>query len=249
LNNRLPIKFFLIILFLGWTILPSPGFGADKGVLKADGKTNFMPVHWDQAFLRLISSPDKGKLERGEILCEIKKRDSNTVIAQSIGIIKAKAEDCFKVVRSYNQYTKLMPSTVENKVIRSFLLEGDQAGVEAVDFWTRVRVLGFSTRYLLRIVHLLEPVKQQFRSFWTLVDNPDQLPACLDKEGKSCRNDLSVNLGSHQFEPFPGNTNYTLHTYTVTVSGKSWWQQTAFRLGGTKSMEAVTQAIRNVLEK
>jgi hypothetical protein len=56
-------------------------------------------------------------------------------------------------------------------------------------------------------------------------------------------------LGSHQFEPFPGNSNYTLHTYTLTVSGKSWLQQTAFQLGGTKSMGEVTQAIRNVLEK
>jgi hypothetical protein len=249
LNTRLPGKFFLITLFLGWIILPAPGFGADKGTLKADGKTNVMPVRWDQTFLRLISVPDKGKLERGEILSEINKMGVDTVLAQTMGLIKAKAEDCFKVVQNYNQYINLMPCTVENKVIRSFQLEGENAGAEAVDFWTRIRVFGFNTRYLLRIAHLPEPNKQRFRSFWTLVDHPDQLPACVDKGEKPCRNDLAVNLGSHQFEPFPGNPNYTLHTYTLTVSGKSWMQQTAFRWGGTKSMGDVTQAIRKVLEK
>ncbi|MGA3083200.1 MAG: hypothetical protein ABSE95_00220 [Thermodesulfobacteriota bacterium] len=81
------------------------------------------------------------------------------------------------------------------------------------------------------------------------MDNPGHLPACQDLRKKPCQNDLAVNLGSHQFEPFPGNSNYTLHTYTLTVSGKSWLQQTAFHFGGIKSMGDVTQAIRNVLEK
>jgi len=166
-----------------------------------------------------------------------------------MGLIKAKAEDCFKVVRNYNQYITLMPCTKESKVVRSFQLEGEPIGVEPVDFWTRIRVMGISTRYLLRIAHLPEPAKQQFCSFWTLVDNPGHLPACQDLRKKPCQNDLAVNLGSHQFEPFPGNSNYTLHTYTLTVSGKSWLQQTAFHLGGVKSMGDVTQAIRNVLEK
>ena len=249
MNHKFHIGILLTVITLGWIMLPAAGIGADKETLKADVKTNVMPVRWDQAFLRLIPSPDKGKLERGEILCEIKKAGSDTLLAQTIGLIKAKTEDCYKVVRNYNQYINLMPCTVESKVIRSFQLEGENAGAEAVDFWTRVRVFGFNTRYLLRIAHLPEPNKQQFRSFWTLVDHPDQLPACLDNEKKTCRNDLVVNLGSHKFEPFPGNSNYTLHTYTLTVSGKSWLQQTALHLGGKKSMEDVTLAIRKVLEK
>jgi hypothetical protein len=243
------MRILLTVITLGCIMLPVSGMGAEKEPLKADGKTNVMPVRWDQTFLRLIPSPDKGKLERGEILCEIKKVGSDTVLAQSVGLIKAKAEDCYKVILNYNQYINLMPCTVESKVIRSFNLEGEPAGAEAVDFWTRVRVFGFNTRYLLRIAHLPEPNKHRFRSFWTLVDHPDQLPSCLDNEKKTCRNDLAVNLGSHQFEPFPGNSNYTLHTYTLTVSGKSWLQQMAFTLGGTKSMGDVTLAIRSVLDK
>lgn len=242
-------KILAIAITIGLIILSTSGFGADRGDLKADGRTNVMPIRWDQAFCRIISSPDKNKLEQGEILYEIKKVDANTVVAQSVGLIKARAEDCFKVVRNYNQYISLMPCTVENKVIRSFRLEGDNMGAEAVDFWTRVRILGFDTGYLLRIAHLTEPKKHRFRSFWTLVDHPDQLPGCLDLKKKPCQNDLTVNMGSHQFEPFPGNSNYTLHTYTLNVSGKSWFQQTAFNLGGTKSMVDVTLAIRNELVK
>jgi hypothetical protein len=239
----------LIIITFGWIFLFAPGLGADKGPLYAYGKINVMPVRWDQAFFRLISTPDKAKLDRGEVLCEIRKAGKVMVLAQTMSLIKAKAEDCFKVVQNYNHYVNLMPSTEESKVIRSFHLEGENAGAEAVDFWTRIRVLGFNTRYLLRIAHLDEPKKQQYRSYGTLVDHPDQLPACHDQGEKPCRNDLAVNLGSHQFEPFPGNSNYTLHTYTLTVSGKSWWQKTAFHLGGTKIMGDVTQAIRKVLEK
>jgi hypothetical protein len=249
LNKLIKFRIFLITIIFVWILVGTSGFGADHKGLKADGKTNVMPIRWDQAFLKLISAPDKAKLEQGEILCEIKKRGSDTIIVQSMGLIKAKAEDCFKVVRNYNQYITLMPCTKESKVVRSFQLEGEHTGVEAVDFWTRIRVWGISTRYLLRIAHLTEPAKHQFRSFWTLVDKPDQLPACQDFGKKPCQNDLAVNLGSHQFEPFPGNSNYTLHTYTLMVSGKSWLQQTAFHLGGTKSMGEVTQAIRNVLEK
>ncbi|MBA4395284.1 MAG: hypothetical protein C0407_17170, partial [Desulfobacca sp.] len=136
----------------------------------------------------------------------------------------------------------------ENKVVRSFQLEGDYLGVEAVDFWTRIRVLGLDTRFLLRIAHLPEPKNHRFRSFWTLVNNPDQVSGCQDSEKKPCQNDLALNLGSHQFEPFPGNSSYTLHTYTVTLAGKSWLQQTAFHLGGKKNMADVTQSIRNALE-
>ena len=249
MNNLIKNWIFSAIIILVWISLGTSGFGADYQGLKADGNTNVMPIRWDQAFLKLISTPDKAKLEQGEILCGIKKWDNNIITTQSMGLIKAKAEDCFKVVRNYNQYITLMPFTKESKLVRSFQLEGEPIGVEAVDFWTRIRVMGISTRYLLRIAHLPEPAKQQFRSFWTLVDNPGHLPACQDLRKKPCQNDLVVNLGSHQFEPFPGNSNYTLHTYTLTISGKSWLQQTAFQLGGTKSMGDVIQAIRNVLEK
>jgi hypothetical protein len=58
---------------------------------------------------------------------------------------------------------------------------------------------------------------------------------------------LTLNLGSHQFEPYPGDPNYTLHTYTVTIAAKNWLQQVAFRLGGHKSMQEVTQAIRKAV--
>lgn len=248
--NVLKILILFATITMGWILYGPSSFGADHQGLKADGRTNAMPIRWNQAFLKLITAPDKAKLEQGKILCEIKKWDGNTVTAQSMGLIKAKVEDCFKVVRSYyNQYVTLMPCTKESKVVRSFQLEGEHSGVEAVDFWTRIRVLGISTRYLLRIAHLPEPEKQQFRSFWTLVDNPGHLPACQDLRKNPCQNDLTVNLGSHQFEPFPGNANYTLHTYTLTVSGKSWLQQTAFHLGGAKSLGDVTLAIRKVLEK
>jgi hypothetical protein len=249
LKKRLIPKGLLIALAFSWGVLNSSGVGADQKALNADGKSNSMPIRWDQAFSRIISLPKTEKLEQGEILCEINKVDSETLVAQSVGLIKAKAEDCFKMVCNYNQYVKLMPYTVENKVIRSFQLEGNYPGAEAVDYWTRIRVFGFDTRYFLRIAHLPEPKNHRFRSFWTLVNNPDQVSACLDSEKKPCQNDLALNLGSHQFEPFPGNSHYTLHTYTLTLSGKSWFQQTAFRLGGKKTMADVTQSIRNALEK
>ncbi|HMK66038.1 MAG TPA: hypothetical protein VK564_09605 [Thermodesulfobacteriota bacterium] len=226
-----------------------PAYGFMQGDCRADGKTNTMPIRWEQAHHPLISKPDRAKLLKGEILCEIKKVDPDTVVAESIGLIRAKAEDCFEVVRNYNQYVKLMPHTVENKVIRTFQLEGDYNGVEAVDFWTRVRVFGFDTAYLLRIAHLSDLKKQLFRSFWTLVDNPAKLPACRDSEKRPCRNDLALNIGAHQFEPFSGNTDYTLHTYTLMISGKNWWQQLAFKIGGKQSMGDVTASIRNAVEK
>ena len=181
------IWLFSAVFILGWVLLPASVFGNEYTVPKADGKTNVMPIRWDQAFLGLISSPDKIKLERGEILCEIKKGGSDTILAQTMGLIKAKAEDCFMVVRNYNQYINLMPCTVESKVIRSFHLEGENFGAEAVDFWTRVRIFGFNTRYLLRIAHLADPNRQQFRSFWTLVDHPDQTPGCRDNENRPCQ--------------------------------------------------------------
>ena len=235
-----------VIVTLGW-IGSGNGLAVDRKALQADGRSNTMPVQWDQASPKIIPHLDKARLERGEVLCEIKKIDPQTVAAQSVGLIKADPAECFKIVRKYNQYVKLMPNTVENRVVRSFMLEGEYAGAEAVDFWTRVSVLGFDTRYLLRIAHLSEPQNRRFRSFWTLVNNPAQVTGLCGSEKTPCENDLALNLGSHQFEPYPGNPNYTLHTYTVNLAGKYWLQQAAFRLGGQKTMEDVTQGIRKAL--
>ena len=109
-------------------------------------------------------------------------------------------------------------------------------------------VLGFDTRYLLRIAHLADPLSRRFRSFWTLVNNPSQVAGVCDSGKTPCENDLALNLGSHQFEPYPGNPTHTLHTYTLTLEGKNWLQQSAFRLGGRKTMEEVTQGIRKALK-
>ena len=236
----------LVIAALGW-LGAANGLAEDRKALQADGQTNIMPVHWDQASPKIIAHLDKARLERGEVLCEIKKIDAQTVAAQTVGLIEADPAECFKIVRKYNQYVQIMPGTVENRVIRSFRLEGNYAGAEAVDFWTRVRVLGFDTGYLLRIAHLIDPQSNRFRSFWTLVDNPAKVVAVCGSGKTPCENDLALNLGSHQFEPYPGNPNFTLHTYTVNLAGKNWLQQVAFRLGGGKTMRAVTQGIRKAL--
>jgi len=235
-----------VMVTLGW-LGSGNGLAADRKGLQADSRANTMPVHWEQASPRIITHLDKTRLERGEVLCEIKRIDSQTVAAQSVGLIKADPADCFKIIRRYNQYVRFMPNTVENRVVRSFTLEGDYAGAEAVDFWTRVSVFGFDTRYLVRIAHLSDPPSRRFRSFWTLVDNPAQVTGLCGSEKTSCENDLALNLGSHQFEPYPGNPSYTLHTYTVNLAGKYWLQQAAFSLGGQKSMQAVTQGIRKAL--
>ena len=235
-----------VIVTLGW-FGSGTGLAADQKCLQADGRSNIMPVNWDQTSPKIIPRLDQAKLERGEVVCEIKKIDSQTVVAQSEGLINADPAECFEIVRRYNQYVQLMPHTVESRVIRSFRLEGDYAGAEAVDFWTRVNVLGFNTRYLLRIAHLSEPQSRRFRSFWTLVDNPTQVAGVCGSEKTPCENDLTLNLGSHQFEPYPGNPNYTLHTYTVNLAGKNWLQQVAFRVGGQKTMQEVTQRIRRAL--
>ncbi len=240
------LAFLSVIITLAW-LGSGTGLAADWKALQADGRTNTIPVHWDQASPKVIPHFDEASLERGEVLCEIKKIDPQTAVAQSGGLIKADPADCFKVIRKYNQYTQLMPHTVESRVIRSFTLEGEYAGAEAVDFWTRVNVLGFDTGYLLRIAHLSEPQRGRFRSFWTLVDNPAQVAGVCGSEKTPCENDLALNLGSHRFEPYPGNPNYTLHTYTVTLAGKNWLQQAAFRLGARKIMQGVTQGIRKAL--
>jgi hypothetical protein len=223
------------------------GFAANWKGLKADGQTNTMPVHWSQTSPKIIVHPDQARLERREVLCQVEKIDAETVMAQTVGLIQADPGECFKVIRKYNQYVQIMPDTVESRVIRSFRLEGDYGGAEAVDFWTRLRVLGFGIGYLLRIAHLSDPEKNWFRSFWTLVDNPTQIVGICDSGKTPCENDLAVNLGSHQFEHYPRNPAYALHTYTVIFMGKSWLQRVAFQLGGQKKMREVTEAIRKAL--
>ncbi|MEW6184559.1 MAG: hypothetical protein AB1585_02330 [Thermodesulfobacteriota bacterium] len=242
--------FTALILALWTMLLPlSSARGSEANPLKAEGTSDSMPIGWEQAYQKIIQLPENSRLEKGEILGEVKKVGDHTILAQTLGMVKARAEDCFKVAKSYPLYARLMPCTVENKVIRSFPLEGGPPGLEAVDFWTRVKVLGFNTRYLLRIAHLADPQKHRYRSFWTLVDRPDQLKACRDQENQPCQNDLSINLGSHLFEPFPGNPQYTLHTYTLKLSAEGWLRRSAIRLGGIHSMKEVTQAIRKALER
>jgi hypothetical protein len=238
------LKIGLVMAAMAW-LGAANGLAEDRKALQADCQTNTMPVHWDQASPKIIDRIDSARLERGEVLCEIKKIDPQTVAAQTVGLIKADPAECFKIVRKYNQYVEFMPGTVENQVIRSFKLEGDYAGAEAIDFWTRVKVLGFETRYLLRIAHLSDPQSNRFRSFWTLVKNPAQVVVC--GSGKTPENDLALNVGSHQFELYPGNPTYTLHTYTVNLMGKNWLQRTAIQLGGQKKMQEVTQRIRDAL--
>ncbi len=235
-----------MIITLGW-LGSGNGLAADRKDLRADGGTNTMPVHWDQASPKIISHLDQAEMEWGEVLFEIKKLDPQTLAAQSAGLIKADPAECFKIVRKYNQYAEIMPHTVESRVIRSFRLGGDYAGAAAVDFWTRLNVYGFEIGYLLRIAHLSEPQNRRFRSFWTLIDNPTQVVGVCGSEKTPCENDLDLNLGSHQFEPYPGNPNYTLHTYTVILGTKNWLQQVAIRLGSRKTMPGVTQGIRKAL--
>jgi hypothetical protein len=250
-DMKRPFRFGVLFLTLLGGLLPVSGGLRSESLppnIKAEGKSNNMPVLWEQAYQKIIQLPDSSLLEKGEILGEVKNAGNQTFLAQTMGLIKARAEDCFKVVKNYPLYIRIMPCTVENKVLRSFTLEGDHQGLEGVDFWTRIRVLGFDTRYLLRIAHMVDPQRHSYRSFWTLVDRPDQLKECRDQGNQPCRNDLSLNLGSHQFEPFPGYPHYTLHTYTLKISGEGWLRRSALLLGGIKSMKGVTLAIRKALE-
>ena len=217
--------------------------------LMAGPLTNMMPISWDQAYSRIIVSPDQAELERGEIIFDSKKIDGKTVVAQSIGLIDATPEECFRIVRDYNHYTGTMPYTVESKIVRSFRLEGENPGAETVDFWTMVRVLGHETGYLIRVVHLPDPENRLYRSFWTLVSNPAAVSGCKDANAHPCENDLDMNIGSHQFELYKGNPGRTMHTYTLKIKGKSWVQNVGLRAGSGSSMRSVTKSIREAVIK
>lgn len=217
--------------------------------LTANPLSNVIPVSWDQAFTRTIVSPDFSLLEKGEILAEVKRLDDGTVMAQSIGLIDAGAEECVRVARDYEHYTAIMPYTVEGRVVRSFRLDGENSGAEAIDFWTKVCVLGFKTRYLIRMAHLDDPERHLYRSFWTLVRNPASVPGCIDAKGRPCENDLAMNIGTSQFEPYKGNPARTMQTYTLKIKPSSWTQSFGLRVGCRGSMQDVTKAIRAAVIK
>jgi hypothetical protein len=88
----------LVIAALG-LLVAAAGLAADRRALEADGQTNTMPVHWDQASPKIIAHLDKARLERGEVLCEIKKIDPQIVGGQTVGLIKGDPAECFKIVR------------------------------------------------------------------------------------------------------------------------------------------------------
>jgi hypothetical protein len=242
-------RFWLLLCLVLWLIaIPGlPGSLAASGAWNADGRSDRMPIDWDAAYFSVIEAPNLERLARGEIITEIARVDEQTVVAQSIGRIKARPQVCFDLVRRYDQYMAIMPHTVESKVIRAFALDAPYPGAEAVDFWTRISVFGFSTGYLLRIVHLVDPEAERLDIYWTLVDDPAQSTDCLDAKQRPCANDLAVNKGSHRFEPFPGAPEHTLHTYTLTLSGTRWYQQAALRFGAQQSVCDVVTSIRETL--
>ncbi len=215
--------------------------------LKANPFTNRMPISWNEAYFKLINSPDEADLEKGEIVVELKKLGDDTIMAQSMGLIEAGPEECARVVSDYNNYTSIMPYTVESRIVRSFPLEGENAGAQAIDFWAKVSVFGFQTSYLIRVVHLADPGSHRYSSFWTLVRNPAADSGCIDSDGRPCENDLDMNIGSSQFEPYKGNPNRTLYTYTLKIKGKSWTQCCGLRVGCGSSMRDVTKAIRKAV--
>lgn len=220
---------------------------AAKNDEMADPMTNIMPISWNDAFFKVINSPSESELEEGNVLFDMMAMENNTVAAQSIGLIAASPKECFKVVRNYNHYAEIMPYTAESKIVRSFTLGGENAGAEAVDFWTKVRVLGFETRYLLRVVHLSESEGHSYHTYWTLVNNPAADSDCRDSNMRPCENDLDMNIGSHRFERYQGNPNRSIHTYTLKVRGKRWAQCLGLRVGCGNSMRQVTEAIRRAV--
>ena len=238
---------FLTIIGMLPALLMAAVF-VEAGVdLTADPLSNAMPISWEQAYSKIIITPDESKLEQGKILVDVKKHDDGTVIAQSIGLIEAAPEECARVSQDFNHYAGIMPYTAESRIIRSFKVEGEGADEEAIDFWTKVSVLGFQTRYLIRVVHLADPERHLYRSFWTLVRNPSEDAGCKDAEGRPCENDLYMNIGSGQFEPYKDNPNRTLHTYTLMIKPKSWTQCVGLCVGGGNSMKDVTKAIRKAV--
>ena len=61
-----------MIITLGW-LGSGNGLAADRKDLRADGGTNTMPVHWDQASPKIISHLDQAEMEWGEVVLRNKK--------------------------------------------------------------------------------------------------------------------------------------------------------------------------------
>lgn len=217
--------------------------------LRADPLTDVMPISWQQAYSRIIVSPDEAELEKGEILFDMKKLNDGTIVAQSMGLIRATPEECVRITGDYNHYTSIMPYTVESRIVRKFRLAGKYAGSEAVDFWSRICVLGFQTRYLIRVVNLANAKSHVYRSFWTLVRDPGSDSGCKCSNGQPCENDLATNIGSGEFEPYNGNPHCTLHTYTLKIRSMNWLQCIGLSAGCGNSMRDVTKAIRIAVMK
>jgi hypothetical protein len=80
-----------------------------------------------------------------------------------------------------------------------------------------------------------------------MVHDPDEAP-CADAAGQPCENDLAANVGSHLFEPYHGNPNTTLHTYTLHLVGKTFVQRMGLKVGGGSAMREVIRRIRTSAE-
>jgi hypothetical protein len=217
--------------------------------LAADPLTDVMPITWKQASFGIIVSPDESELEKGKILFGMKKLDDGSIVAQSMALIDATPEECIRVTTDYNHYTSIMPYTVESRIVRGFRLTGEYAGARAVDFWARVSVFGFQTRYLIRVVNLADAKSHVYRSFWTLVRNPASVSGCKDSNRRPCENDLDINIGAGKFEPYKGSPNRTLSTRTMRIKPKSWIQHFGLCAGCGNSMQDVTKAIRIAVMK
>lgn len=212
----------------------------------ADAKSDAMPIRWEHAYQTILTSPDEAALRRGEV--EYAERTGGDgAVAQTVGLIRATPEACYRVARDYERYTETMPFTDESRVFRTFRLTGpNDAGSEAVDVWSRINLGGATTGYVLRIAHLEEPPARRYRTYWTLVNDP-AAAGYADAAGKPCRNDLEVDLGSHLFEPDPADPALTRHTYTLRLVGRGW-RRRLLALGGGSSMRQVTRRIRTAAE-
>lgn len=185
-------------------------------------------------------------MERGEVLYG-ERREGKNVVGQTIGLIDGTPEECFAVIRDYDRYGETMPFTDQSTTLRTFRLDGPiDPGSVAVDFWTRVNLGGFTMHYVLRIVHLPDPPEHRYRSYWTLIRNPEQMPY-QDTDGKPYANDLATDIGSHLFEPYHGNPARTQHTYTLRPAGRDW-RRHLLTIGGSSSMKEVTRRVRRTVE-
>jgi hypothetical protein len=212
---------------------------------QADPGTTTMPIGWSDAFEQIVQSPQKDLLDKGDVLLGLKHVDDQTIFGQTMGVIDASPEACAKVIADFAHYKDFMPHTTQSAVARAFHLS---TGESAVDFWSNVRVFGFNTRTLERVVTVADSAQHRYRSFWTLVHDP-QNDSCTAGNGDPCENDLDESIGAHLFEPWNGDPNRTLHTYTLKLVGSSWIQRKALKWNGGEAMKDVTVALRARIAK